>query len=312
MKLKGMGWLLLSIAVSAIIMVEGVLVLALMQNVAIEGTGAMPSGDMVLFGALMLAAGAASLALGVLALLKPLSFEEGARLFVVSKLAKMLGGAAIALEGTMLALMAGRATVEGLGTYETYVVAAFVAQVFFLGLALLWLELISGLEFKAGRLLMYLGGLVAASQGVVLIGVADPTFIEGLGGIMERTVLIAGALLLAAGLVFLVSSYLVDIGLRFRAVFSTLRLVSGSLIVIAGLAITAMATNVTPEDIGTLTTRTIMLAGVQLALFGGVALLMSGSWSTSASHRWGKLSSMAAVFLLLLVPVAFFTVGRFW
>ncbi|MEM0449113.1 MAG: hypothetical protein QW520_04760 [Methanomassiliicoccales archaeon] len=311
MKLKENAWLLLSIIVSAFIALEGAMWLLLVKGVTIKGNP-MLSGDVTTLGVVLLFIGLASLAFGILTIMKPLILKENLRLLIISKLVKIIGGGAIALEGVMLALIAGMASIEGLGTYETYIWALFAGQLFFIGIALLWLELISFMQFKLTRLLMYLGGIVIAAEGVVVIGIADPTIIDGLGGILERTVLMAGTALLFLSLVYLVSCYLVDLAVRFKSAFSALKLVSGAFLVVGGLALTTIATNVTPEDIGTITTRTVMLAGLQLTLIAGISLLASGSMTNSPSRHWGRLSTATALFLMLLLPTAFLTVGKFW
>lgn len=306
------AWQLLSAIIAVVLLVEGLLVVSVAAPATIEGNGTISAGDLQLFGLLLLVVGAVGLALGVLAFVKPQLLEEGSRLSITSKLVKVIGGMAIAIEGIVLALMAGRTVIEGQGTYEAYIVAAFVAQVFFLGVALLLLELIGDVEFRLGRMLMYLGGLVAASEGVAIIGIADETIIEGLGGILERTVLYAGAQLLIIGLLFLFCCLMVDRFGKGKGLFSVLRLVSGALIVIEGLAVIAMATAVTPAHIGTITSRTLVIAGVQLALFGGMALLMVSGRAITPSRTWAKVSGMTAIALLLLIPAALLTVGRFW
>jgi len=312
MRILARPWLLLSILVSIALLIEGAIILISAAPVTIEGYGTISSTDVQLFGLLLLAVGAAGLILGAVTIASPLRFEEGSRLSITSKLVKIIGGLAVAIEGLSLALIAGRVVVEGGGTFETYVVAAFCAQLFMLGTGLVMLELLADVEFKISRFFVYFGGLVAASEAVAIIGIAQDTYIEGLGYIMESTVLIAGAQLMVIGLLFMISSLMLD---RFRmwvGVFSALRLITGALIVIEGLAITVMATNVTPTDIGTITTQTLIIAGVQLAVFGGIALLMVGGRGTTPSIRWARFSSMAAFALMLLIPAAYLTVGNFW
>ena len=312
MRILARPWLLLSILVSLALLMQGLLILISAAPVTIEGYGTISTTDVQLFGLLLLAVGGAGLILGTIAFTSPTRFEEGSRLSITSKLVKIIGGLAVAIEGLSLALIAGRMVVEGGGTYETYVVAAFCAQLFMLGTGLLMLELLADVEFKISRFFVYFGGLVAASEAVSIIGIAQDTYIEGLGYIMESTVLIAGAQLMVIGLLFMISSLVLDRFKNWMGVFSALRLISGALIVIQGLAITALATNVTPADIGTITTQTLIIAGVQLAVFGGIALLMVGGRSTTSPIRWAKFSTMAAFALMLLIPAAYLTVGNFW
>ena len=312
MRILARPWLLLSMLVSLVLMIEGIAILVSAAPIIIEGYGTVSLTDVQLFAALLLVVGGASLALGLVTYRSPVLFEEGSRLSITSKLVKTIGGLAVAVEALALAFIAGPLIVEGRGMYETYIVAAFCAQLFMLGTGLLFLELVADLEFKIGRFLVYFGGLIVASEAVSIIGIAQGTYIDGLGYIMESTVLIAGVQLMMIGLLFMISQLLLDIYQGWDGFFSALRLATGSLIVIEGLAITAMATNVTPDDIGTITTQTLMIAGVQLALIGGIALLMVGGKSTSYSFRWAKLSFSAAVMLMLLIPAAYLTVGNFW
>jgi hypothetical protein len=312
MRILARPWLMLSILVSLALLIQGLIILIAAAPVTIGGYGTISTSDVLIFGLLLLAVGLASLIFGAVTYTNPILFEEGSRLSITSKLIKIIGGLAVAIEGLALALIAGKMVVEGGGTYETYVVAAFSAQLFMLGTGLMMLELLAEVQFKLSRFLVYFGGLIVASEAVSIIGIAQVTYIEGLGYIMESTVLLAGAQLMVIGLLFMISQLMLDRLKKWNGLFSVLRLTTGALIVIEGLAITVMATNVTPADIGTITTRTLVIAGVQLAIFGGIALLMVGGKNTSYSFRLARLSSAAALILMLLIPAAYLTVGSFW
>jgi len=149
-----------------------------------------------------------------------------------------------------------------------------------------------------------------AAQGLFIMGIAAPMIIDGIGGILERTVAIAGAQLFLLALAI--------IGLRFcrgrdllqkevMGIRSSelLTYVIWALITVEGLAIMALAANVYIENFGGISGIYIALAGAQLSL---IAILGMSLWlwrNKDITYKRSQQLVLVILFLLFLIPPAF-------
>jgi hypothetical protein len=89
-----------------------------------------------------------------------------------------------------------------------------------------------------------------------------------------------------------------------------LRSASAALLVIAGIALTALATPITIKGIGGIMETTVMLGGLQLAVLGLFTLAMCSLSASPESAKMRRLALFTTVFLALLVPMAALSAGN--
>lgn len=214
-------------------------------------------------------------------------------------------GAVIAVEGIAAAFMAAPMNVEGIGGMRSFVLAAFAAQLFFVGAGLLTLHLFQGRE---NLQLMIRKGLflVVASSGLFIIGIAGRTTIEGIGGIRAVTVELAGAQLLAFALLGIFIMFMNGRSIFGKKLFGH-RLGSlgevgvATLIGLEGLVIASLAAQLNIEGMGVIDAGTILVAGLLLAV---VALLIPATYYLMEKKDVDtkKLATAACLFLVFLLP----------
>jgi hypothetical protein len=219
-------------------------------------------------------------------------------------------GLDVMLIGANLSFSGDRALRLGMESQPVYVVAIFCALVFFAGVALLVASLISEKKLNLFALLAYGGGAAAAAEGLVVVGIAAQTYIQGIGTVMESTIQLLGVLLFAVAMVFVVVSIVAEWIRKGVAVLTLLRSASAALLVIAGIALTALATPITIKGIGGIMETTVMLGGLQLAVLGLFTLAMCSLSASPESAKMRRLALFATVFLALLVPMAALSAGN--
>jgi len=290
--------------ISIIVLIEGLLVFLLAGPATISGIGNIMAGTVQMFGLILV----------VLALI-PIIFNSletynrnpDPRSKLVSRtsiIVVSICGIILAGLGIFAALNFGSVTISPLSILPIYVVAALVGLLFFFGLAIMIAKLLSFSEFKFTKMLLYVFGITIASEGVVVLGIAAPTYIEGVGWVLKRTVDFAAIQLIVVGLAILTLSLLSERMEWGSKILSYLRIVTAAIATIEGFAIMAFSTDITIEGIGGITARTVTIAGAQLGILGLGCLIMMGMRSNLSTPRLRKISNLTFVFLLLLIPVA--------
>ncbi len=289
------AWRLVGVAAGVALMIEGA-ILASLNGSSISSL----VYALILFG---------GLAAGSLASAALMPKKLGRYLRVPALIAAPIG-AAISVIAIDLAFASDRAARSGMQGQPVYIVAIFIAMVFFAAMALFIACAMSETRLRATKLLAYGGGTAAAAEGLVVIGIAAPTFIQGIGGVLGTTIQLLGIQLFLVALAFVVLSIVADWVHRGAPIWSLARSAFAALIVLEGVALTVLATPVDVQGIGGMLETTVMLAGLQLAVLGVFTLAMCGLSANPDSPRTRKLAILAAVFLAFLVPMAVLTAGK--
>ncbi len=203
----------------------------------------------------------------------------------------------------------GPVAVDGVGSVIKIVVVAGVSQLFALGMVtpMLWKLRKVPLDRQYINVLLVTVALsLLAFEGVFAMALAANTYIEGLGGILERTFRLAGAQLLILSVIAIFAWMIKDSPLLTRCpkfIVSSTFLVSTALIALEGLAVVVMAVNVRIDDFSGVGERYVVLGGLQMALLASIALFF---WARShgITARFKLASTAAAAFVILLLPIA--------
>jgi hypothetical protein len=305
---------ILGLVVGAVIAVEGILVMAYAAPVTIEGIGNIMKQTVLLGGAQLLV-------LGILVmttwLLKDRDLKWKAVGNLIKRIVPFLGlalGAIIALEGVIVAAYAGATILEGIGGIMEQTVVLAGAQLFALGLFTTSLWLLK----KEMRMVARLAELVAivaaigvAAEGLIVMGLAAPTVIEGIGVIMQSTVFIAGVSLFVLGLMGVAVWILRDMKpavLRKSKIFVAIEpyLILAVCFAVASVALFVMnhAATTIIEGKGGFWGNTVMLGGVQLLVLAILQILIFCMPFVADNRTRAKTALLASLFLILLVPAA--------
>ncbi len=293
-----------------VILVEGSFIFSFAGPASIEGIGGIMKSTVLLGGLQLLILGLIAFVCSVLLLFDRSKRIRETRFHSISRVVIILIGLIVIVEGVVLAFMGGKTTIDGLGTFEAYIVAGFAAQLFFTGIAILIPTILQEREIGMQKLLAYAGGAATASTGLVIIGVAADTVIQGIGGIMARTVELAGDQLFILGLAIVMLTFILDYTDKFVPLLSTLRYLVALVVVIEGLMLISAATPIDIQGIGGITSRTVFISGFGLTLIGLFTLFATGLRVQRISPRLRR-TTVASVFMLtLLIPIAALTFGQ--
>ena len=223
-------------------------------------------------------------------------------------LMSILGGL-VALEGIVASTLAGRVTIADIGDISKVYVVAGCAQLFTLGLLspLLWKLRIAPADRRSLLDLLTMTAMtLLAFEGVFAMGLAARTDIEGLGTILERTFLLAGAQLLVLSLLGL-AAFMVKgnppLGRWGGGAVSSLPIAALTVIGLEGLAAMVLAARMTISDLGGIRESYVLLGGIQMTLLSAMALILwARSHRPASKHR--TVATASALFLLLMTPLA--------
>ncbi len=305
---------ILGFVAGAIIAAEGVLITAYAAPVTVNGIGGI-------MGQTVLIAGIQLLILGILIsgawFLRDKEFRLGRISRIVGRFLPIAGiilGCAVALEGAVVAVNAGATVWGGIGGIMESTVALAGAQLFCFGLfaTSLWF-LKEDEEAKAS--LSKLVGIVAvigiSAEGLLVMGLASPAVVDGIGGITQPTVFNAGVSLFILGLIALGGWMLREKDFSFLRKYGILERLPSYLILGASFAVTIEALFVMNQaaftviqSIGGIMESTIMLGGVQLLVFAALQPLILGVPFVAEDKREARTALLALLFLMLLVPAA--------
>jgi hypothetical protein len=293
-----------------VVIIEGFLISSLAGYAVIDGIGGV-------LGSTVFLAGLQLLSLGVLAFIIPfiLTFfghagRKGNLLQTILNVVTILVGFVVAAEGAVLAFISAKTTIDGFGTLEAYLVAVIAAQLFFLGMAIAVPTILQKKEVGLKKLLVYGGGAAVASSGLVIIGVAAYTFVQGIGGVLSNTVELAGVQLFLIGLAIVILTLLMEFTERLRFYFSSLRYLAAFVVTVEGLVLISFATPIIITGIGGIMSRTMVLSGLGLTLLGLFTLFATGLRSQKLSNRLRRITIASVFALTLLLPMAALTIGH--
>jgi hypothetical protein len=297
-------WKIIGLIASIIVLIEGLGLFLLAGPLVNSKSSPISATDVQMYGLILI----------ILALIPDLFFgfepyiqmSDSRRKLIMrtSSIIVPICGIVIAAFAIFVALSFGTVTMDSLGTIPIYVMAAIAGQLFLLGLIIVIAQLNLRSEFKVTNMLSLVFGAAIAAEGVVILGISAQTYIEGLGTILKRTVDLAGIQLLAIGLAFIILSILAEKVQRGSNVLGFLNIATAAIVTVEGFTIMALSTNVTIDGIGTITARTVTIAGAQLGILGLGCLVLLGIGSNSPTPRLRKVSNLVVVFLILLIPVA--------
>ncbi len=197
--------------------------------------------------------------------------------------APLLLSEVVAMEGLIVAIYSFPLEVSGLGAIREFWMAAAGVQLLVLAslpiIAWFWRE--SDLwGTSVSEVAAALAGVVVLAEGLFIMTVAAPFSVEGIGGMLSRTMFVAGAQLLVLGLVVVVyqlwrTKVRRKEGLLNNRFVRLLPLLVGVIVAVEGLVMIAYKGTVDLEGVGTIRDAWMVLAGGQLLLLGG---LISMAW----------------------------------
>ena len=133
-----------------------------------------------------------------------------------------------------------------------------------------------------------LAGIIIAIEGLVVMAYAAPVNVEGIGGIMKRTVLIGGGQLFILGLFLVLSWIFMNQNLRIRdrkileKRFRVVAVLLGAIVAVEGIIVAFYAGPTFVGGIGEILGQTVVLVGAQLFVLGTLICI---SWVFRGSTR---------------------------
>ena len=291
-----------------VILAEGSFIYSFAGPAVIDGIGGILKSTVQLGGLQLWIIGVVTVTCSILLLYNIFNRYKTGLIRKVLRIVLVAAGLVVIVEGVVLAFMGGKTTITGYGTIEAYTVAAFAAQLFFLGVSITIPAMLGNVGWRT--LLIYGSGAGIASAGLVVIGVAAPTIIEGIGGVLAQTVEIAGIQLLILGLAIVVLSLVMNLTNKLRMPLSIMRYIIVLLVAIEGLVLIAFATPIDIQGIGGITARTLILSGFGLTLIGLFTLFATGLRSQGIPLRLRRVTISSVLLLALMIPVAALTYGQ--
>ncbi len=309
---------LLSVAIAVVIVLEGATIAAMARRIdLIENWGSgLDQGAVALIGVQLLA-------LGILALLcvmvngehlsgvrvmrrfRILLFRDRAWLFPVFTWAPVIIGAVVAIEGLVASWSASPMVVSGMGNVRGMWLAVFGAQLFLVGSAFFFVRLVDGrldlpVLVRGSVLLLF------ASFGVLVYGLADRASITGIGGIQEGTVELLGAQMAVIALAAFALIYLGDRFSLGRKLYGwkigTMAVIGLSIVLcFEGMIVASIAAPFSIGSIGGMVERTMLIAGVGLAV---LAMVVPASYYflEKKDRNIRKLAYASTLFLFFMLP----------
>ncbi|NYT12035.1 MAG: hypothetical protein GKC03_05715 [Methanomassiliicoccales archaeon] len=297
--------------IGALLVTEGMFIMGVAAPIIVDSIGGMLARTVTLAGAQLLIIGAIVLFYWLLK--DSTIFKRNITSNRVVSLAPLILGALVTVEGLVLVGYASPVYLEGVGHIRAAWMTLAGIQLFIVGgiTCMLWYwRNHSRSEASLTKIGEPIIAWIITAQGLFIMGIAAPITIDGIGGLLERTVAIAGAQLFLLALAIIGLRFLRGRNLLHREVMGIrsselLTYVIWALITVEGLVIMALAANIYIEGFGGISGIYIALAGVQLSLF---ALLGMSSWlwrNEDISYRRSQKLALVILFLLLLVPPAF-------
>jgi hypothetical protein len=313
-----LSYSLLSVALAAIIMLEGAVIAVMARRIDLLenwGTGLF-QGTVALVGVQLLVLGLLALfcvvvngeylsGVNTVQKVRGILFRDRSWLFPVFTWAPAVIGAVAAAEGLVFSYYASPMVVSGMGSASAMWPAVFGAQLFLLGLMLTAVRLFDGRMDLPVLVRTVVLGLLA-SFGVLVYGLADRASIAGIGGIQEGTVEILG---IQMAVIVIAAIALMFLGDRFfleRKIFGrkigTLGIIALSMVLcFEGMVVASVAAPFTLDSIGGMLERTMLVAGVGLAV---LAMIVPASFYFLEKKDMDvrKLAYASTLFLFFMLP----------
>lgn len=221
----------------------------------------------------------------------------------------------MAAEGLVMAYFAGSVTLSYVDSnpdgFGKMVVSFVAAQLFAIGLLVFSVCRTAKARLDRHGLVEFLGtgaGIVIAAEGAFVLGISGRTKVTGIGGVKATTFMMAGLGLMVLGLLVLFvwhsRNHPIVQRIAGKGRADLLILVVGLIIGLGGVAVSALSAKVTIDEIGGISARYIEFSGVQLILLASITVLTWGLRVEGISPRMKRVSYMAALFLMLLIPPA--------
>lgn len=291
-------------ALAGIVLLEGLAIAANAHPMSVEGFGGLKASTVMLAG-LQLAA------IGGVMLFALWWSERPRRKGMVDRivaLLPLLGGVVVLVEGLIVAYLAAPIVIRDVGSVQSFYISAFAAQLFLLGAGLVTLWLFRA-RCNIGLLVSLGAFLLLSSAGVLAASMAEPISWAGLGGFRSSTVLAAGILVMAVGLIGIMLHYVGNWKLLGRSLLgmevSTWALLGlGAMVALAGAVIISFAGPVIIHGLTSFKGSTVALAGLGVFALGLLSILPMLFRKDVAYKRW--IAVRACLFALLLLPFAAF------
>jgi hypothetical protein len=297
--------------IAALLMAEGLIATGIASNVRIEGIGTVLERTVQLAGLQLFLLGTSSFILwtvvydpSICSRIKKILSERLTFLIAITL------GAIVAIEGVVAAMMAAPVVFDEVGGVRKLFVVAGCVQLFILGLAVpvLWKLRQRPMAKKfLPELICPLALVLLASEGVAAIGLAAIVQIDGIGGVMERTFLLAGWQLLILSMMSLVVFLVKDGNLNgswIKRTASFIPVIVLGTIGLEGVIATMLSANIMIDGIGSVREQYVLFGGLQMGILAIMALI---SWAMSEGFttRLKAISTGTAAFVALLLPIAF-------
>lgn len=263
--------LLIPYIIAAVVAIEGIIIAKMTGNITWEGLGGIRKFWMG-------AAGAQLFALGVIKLLAWYYIDTPLKTMGLTKTLGIIALITLAAEGIFVMSIAGNTRIDGFGGITKTTFSNAGIQLVALSLILIFLWDLKGekIGFRGRKILgprffdavgIFLS-IIIASEGIALAVLCGRMNIEGLGGILERTVVASGAQLFALGL-FSASMWALRKEMLLRTRFAEVVAITCSIaIAAAGLVVVGLAAPAKVESIGGIAASTVQTAGMQLLVLG--------------------------------------------
>lgn len=302
-----------AIVLTVVLMGEGLLVMGISADTTIGNIGTVPKWA-------ALVAGLQLFLLSGILLVMQLFRENGVfanrlgkkRMSILFSLLVL----AIVFEGLVMAYFAEPVTLKYTDSLTNGVRKLFVsmaaAQLFALGLMVFSFMKLAESKLDRKILVEFFGmgsGIVLATEGAWVLGISGNTKIfNEIGGIVTRTVMIAGLVLVLLGLIVLFAWHYRGNRMVKRIAgngrIDVLMLLVSLITGLSGVVLSALSVNVVISGFGLVSARYIELAGVQLILLASIMVLMWALRVDGISNKMKRASYMVALFLVLLLPPA--------
>ena len=311
------NWLFESgaIVLNIILIGEGLLIMGIAGETTITGIGTVLKGTIFLAG----------LQLFLLAIIMLIIHLFREKEIIAKRLSKKhlniifsLLALVVAFEGLVMAFFTEPITAMRYAdssltdTYGKIFIASAAAQLFAIGIMIFSFWRLTEAKLDRKTLMEFLGigtGIVLATEGTWVLGISGDTKIANeIGGIITRTVMIAGLGLVLLGLIVVFAwnyknNWVVK-KIAGNGRIDVLMLVVGLITGISGVVLSALSGNVLIDGFGGVSAKYIELAGIQLVLLASLMVLMWALRIEGISQRMKRVSYMVVLFMMLLIPPA--------
>ncbi|MCX6651496.1 MAG: hypothetical protein NT131_07575 [Methanomassiliicoccales archaeon] len=306
------NWLMDSLGsfVASLLMAEGLIIIGMAAYTKIKGLGGVLEQTVYNAGVQLFLIGALIFILWII-VQDPWFGQRISKILAERKvfLIVVVLSCIIAIEGVLASTWSGDITIEDVGGIRKMFIVAGCAQLFALGALtpLLWKLRLRKLNLNfLPELFSPLAMVVLATEGVVAMGLAASTRIDGIGGIKESTFFLAGEQLLILSLIGLLAFLLKDSSIlrkRSRRIVISLPIISLGIVGLEGIAATVLAAQMWITDFSSVREQYVLLVGLQMAIISVIAL---ASWARSEgmTFKFKATATGAAAFVVLMLPIA--------